>query len=132
MLTAQLQHSGPPGAEPPPLPLLRHKTLSAYYPRLCTLRSYLDKAGGANSSPSTVELTRDTDPDDYTRLLDQTVCAMRDGAPPCPPMEPVKRGVGLSHAEVLDRVCADLWRKGGGQEQALLLGLKVSSAMGLS
>jgi hypothetical protein len=55
----------------------RHKTLSAYYPRLYTLHDYLLSA--PISSSSSVLLS--TDGDDYRRLVEQTICALRHDSP---------------------------------------------------
>jgi telomerase reverse transcriptase len=58
---------------PPPLSKrLRHKTLSAYYPHLQTLRDYLVSTLGC---PLT-QLLHPDDPERYTELLDTTISAV--------------------------------------------------------
>lgn len=64
------------------LPRMHHKTLSAYYPRLCTLEEYLSTYDG---------LVYHSDPDKYRALVSGALCAERPHKlGPFPPLGPVE------------------------------------------
>lgn len=60
---------------------MHHKTLSAYYPRLCTLQEYLSAYDG---------LVYNSDPEDYRALMSRALCAERPHKlGPFPPVGPI-------------------------------------------
>jgi len=82
---------------------VRHKTLSAYYPNLITLRDYILTAPG----PSTSAIIQESDTDEYKHLVKETICAFRISVVDLPP-----KGVALgSHQEVFDRVLVEVARR---------------------
>lgn len=121
MATAPLARSGPKE--------IRHKSLSAYYPRLSSLAAVL--MGSSLTLGDTI-LYRATDLQEYKDLLEQTICATSNDVPALPPLEPVQRGVGPSHTEVVDGILHELGRRTNARDDlcitksdTLLLGLSV-------
>lgn len=88
------------------MPGHRHKTLSAYYPRLYTLRDYVLSA--PTTSHSRVLLDTDTDSKDYRLLIQGTLCAIHseDEAMPQYPRE-----VWGTQQELVDRIVGEIARR---------------------
>jgi hypothetical protein len=109
---------------------VQHKSLSAYYRKLYHLEELLSSSGDSH------DLNRPSDPAAYRDLLSGAICGLvtHDAAVSgLPILEPVQRGQGPSHSEVVDAILHELSRRtyagseyGGRGRDTLLLGLTVS------
>jgi hypothetical protein len=97
---------------PPPAPAsssskrLRHKTLSAYYPLLQTLREYLVST---IRCPLT-QLLHPDDPEGYTELLDTAICAVLSETPVWNGMAGRWGDVDGTQQEAIDRIMREVAR----------------------
>lgn len=109
---------------------IQHKSLSAYYPKLYHLEELLSSLGDSH------DLNRPSDPAAYRDLLSGAICGLitHDAAAPgLLTLEPILRGHGPSHSEVVDGILHELSRRtyagseyGERGRDTLLLGLTVS------
>lgn len=89
---------------------MHHKTLSSYYPRLCTLEEYLSEYDG---------LVYHSDPAEYRALVSGALCAERaHKLGPFPPVGPVEG----SQQDAIDAILRALGH------DVLVLGNRVSRA----
>nr|XP_019043423.1 hypothetical protein I302_08000 [Kwoniella bestiolae CBS 10118]OCF22353.1 hypothetical protein I302_08000 [Kwoniella bestiolae CBS 10118] len=90
---------------------LRHKTLSAYYPTLHTLSTFLSSTYTAENRV----ISKPSDPGAYVKLLDHTICVFRsaqDASELQIKLRDCRRANGLSQQEAINCILRDLARIG--------------------
>lgn len=102
----------------------RHKTLSAYYPRLQTLKDYLLSAPGSSRPRVVLE----KDPDEYKRLVRETLCAIPGYEVSCPPCGTCD-AIGTQQ-ELIDGIIGEISRRSLSKDvkDVLIAGDKVRPA----
>jgi hypothetical protein len=91
---------------------IKHKTLSSYFPHIYKLQDYISISSGSSNA----DISRQSDPPEYTQLLTQTICGVSNA--PTPGSVRIGKGTVGSQQECIDRILMEITRRDRGVGEA--------------